>query len=839
MRKILHLLIMRRCLRNPWQVILGVLGVSLGVGIVLAIDLTNASALRAFEISSQSIVNGFSHQIIGGAYGLDESLYRKLRTELGLHRLLPIVEGNVAVSDGGYYRMIGIDPVSMMGADAPGASGRYSGSLLRLIAEPDTVLMADTLKKKLKPDASGRITVFSNGRRRTLDIIGIMPARGNLQGQLLQSGFLTDIATAQEQLGMQGRLSRIDLTLSAAEIGQLSNILNHSEHLMPSEAPLRLMTQMTRAFRINLTALSLLAMVIGAFLIYNTITISVLQRREQFATLRILGTDHGDVFLMIISEALALAVMGILCGYGLGIGLSQFLIKLSSRTLTDLYFVSEVQHLYLNGWSFIKATALGLGGVLAAAYLPARDAMTTAPLLTRSRSFLEQKASSGHGRLFIYSMTCAGIAMMILVLTDRSIIAGFAALFLIIISFAMASPLLLIQIVRIFKPVVEFFIGLPGSIAARGVLASFSRTRVAVTALAVAISATIGVSIMIGSFRHSVETWLLNYLRADVYISAAARGGDFIIGDTLLQRLRSLTGVEKTTTACYRDIWNNDKPARLRVVDIDKQVFTAYPLKYDAFPRRWLKFSSADGVLISEPYAYHNRLKQGDFMSLNTAAGAHRFQVVGIYVDYGSDQGVITMHQDIYRKYWRDAQVTSVALYIGTSISAGALAEMLNTGLLQGTDFHARANRELREQSMKIFDRTFSITQVLRILTVIIAVIGIFGALMSIQLERNREFAILRANGLTPGGLRQLILTEGGLMGVAAGIIALPLGILLAAVLIYVINRRSFGWTMNFLLEPRYLLSAVLLGLIAGVLAGIYPAWRMGVVKPADALRDE
>jgi putative ABC transport system permease protein len=306
-----------------------------------------------------------------------------------------------------------------------------------------------------------------------------------------------------------------------------------------------------------------------------------------------------------------------------------------------------------------------------------------------------------------------------------------------------------------------------------------------------------------------------------------------------LKNLRALPGVQKVSSVFFRNIWKNGSPSRLRVVDVDQQEFASYPFKHNAFPGRWHTFSRADGVLISEPYAYHNELQEGDVITLSTAEGEHRFQVVGIYIDYGSDQGVITMYRDIYNRYWHDARATSAALYIDRSVNAATLTDRLNTGLLQGTRFHARANREIREQSMNIFDRTFSITQVLRILTVIIAMIGIFGALMSIQLERNREFAVLRANGLTPGGLQRLVLAEGGLMGLAAGIIALPLGAVLAAVLIYVINRRSFGWTMDFMPEPRYLVSAVLLGLVAGVLAGVYPAWRMGKVQPATALRNE
>jgi len=839
MRNIFFLLIVRHWMGNPWQLILGVLGVALGVGIVLAIDLTNASALRGFEISSQSIVNGYSHQIIGGSAGIDENLYRRLRTEFGLHRLLPIIEGDVTAADGRYYRLIGIDPVAMMGVDAPEGGAPYSGSLLRLVAEPETAFIADTAMKQLSPETPGKITMNVDGRHRTLTIIGVLPAHGNLQGQVLQAGLLTDIATAQDLLGMQGRLSRIDLTLNDGEIERVRNILDQSEKLQTSETPLRVMAQMTRAFRINLTALSLLALVIGAFLIYNTMTISVLQRREQFAILRIMGTDDGELFVLIICEALVLAAAGILAGYVLGIGLSQLLIRLSARTLTDLYFVSAVQHLYLNGWSFIKATALGLAGVTLATYLPARDAIITVPVLTHSRAYIEDQARSHQGRLFCYSAISAVIAVLILQLTDRSIIAGFTALFFIIISFALVSPLLLLLVIKILKPALEFLTGLLGSLAARGVHASLSRTRIAVTALAVAISATIGVSIMIGSFRHSVEVWLLNYLKADVYISPSSQWGDHAIGDALLKQLRAMSGVKKITTVFFRDVWKNGTPARVRVVDIDQQVFASYPFKHKSLYRSWHTFNGADGVLISEPYAYHNKLHEGDEITLNTAVGKHRFQVVGMYVDYGSDQGIITMHRDTYSKYWSVTPPTSAALYLNRSVNAGVLAETLNTALLRGSAYHARANRELREQSMNIFDRTFSITQVLRILTIIIAVIGIFGALMSIQLERNREFAVLRANGLTPWGVRQLILAEGGLMGLAAGIIALPLGILLAAVLIYVINRRSFGWSMDFLLEPRYLVSAVLLGLVAGVVAGVYPAWCMGKVLPAAALRNE
>ena len=197
------------------------------------------------------------------------------------------------------------------------------------------------------------------------------------------------------------------------------------------------------------------------------------------------------------------------------------------------------------------------------------------------------------------------------------------------------------------------------------------------------------------------------------------------------------------------------------------------------------------------------------------------------------------MHTRTGTRHWDDDSAMSLMVSLQRGADARRIAKSFNAGLLAGSGLQARSNRSLRQQSMAIFDRTFAITEVLRLLTILIATTGILAALMAIQLERGREFAVLRANGLTPGGLGGLVLTESGLMGLISGVLAIPLGLVMAVVLIDVINRRSFGWSMELLLEPRYLAGALLLGLLAGLLAGVYPAWRMARIAPASALRDE
>lgn len=242
---------------------------------------------------------------------------------------------------------------------------------------------------------------------------------------------------------------------------------------------------------------------------------------------------------------------------------------------------------------------------------------------------------------------------------------------------------------------------------------------------------------------------------------------------------------------------------------------------------------------MSEAFAYHRGLSVGDSMSLPTRSGTGRFEVAAVFRDYGSDQGTVVMHRRHYERHWDDPVVDSVALYLRPDADSQALLAHLEPGMLKQSGLQARSNRALRELSLAIFDRTFAITGVLRLLTVIIAVVAIVSALAAIQLERAREFAMLRATGVTRRGLAGLLMGEGALMGLAAGILSLPLGLMMSMVLISVINRRSFGWTIDMALSPEHFLTALLLSVAAGLVAAVYPALRMTSALTAEGLRHE
>lgn len=254
----------------------------------------------------------------------------------------------------------------------------------------------------------------------------------------------------------------------------------------------------------------------------------------------------------------------------------------------------------------------------------------------------------------------------------------------------------------------------------------------------------------------------------------------------------------------------------------------------------WRAVAAGEGVVISEPLV----LKEGlsyppEPLILQTGVGERSFPVLAVSYDYASDQGVVWIGKPLYSELWGDTAVSTLALLVEDGVSVETQVADMKSQFEGRQDLIIRSNRVLRENSIEIFDRTFAITAALRLLAAIVAFIGVLSALMSLQLERVRELGVLRATGMTVRQLWQLTLIETGLMGLVAGLIAIPTGYALAWILIYVINVRSFGWTLQIHLEPGYFIQAVGVALIAALLAGIYPALRMGRMVIATAIRQE
>jgi putative ABC transport system permease protein len=372
-------------------------------------------------------------------------------------------------------------------------------------------------------------------------------------------------------------------------------------------------------------------------------------------------------------------------------------------------------------------------------------------------------------------------------------------------------------------------------------VAALSRTGVAIAALMIAISATIGVGIMIASFREAVVDWLGGSLQADIYVappSLVRSRPDATLDAALASRLAATPGVAGAGTSRGAVARGPEGPVRVVALGLEAGRPPGFKFHVGRPELVWPAFD-AGAVIVSEPFAYRHAVNAGGSVRLRTDRGERNFPVAGVFYDYASSAGAVVMSRRTYDRFWDDRGVSALALYAAPGVDVERLMVTLRERAAGVQDVIIRSNHALRDASLEIFDRTFAITAVLRLLIVTVAFVGVLSALMALQLERGREHGVLRALGLTPAQVWGVVTAQTGLMGLVAGLLAVPVGIMLAAVLVFVINRRSFGWTMPLDIAPLILAQGVLLAVAAALLAGLYPAWKMSAASPAEALRDE
>ena len=838
---------LRYLTRHPWLMGLSVLGVAIGVAVVVSIDLANTSAERAFQLSAETVTGKATHQIVGAGTSVDSDVYRRLRTEAGVRPSAPVVEGYASLRRGERtFQVIGIDPF----ADAafrPYLGTGPAGDLdLGTFMTQDAALMSAPTAEALGLAPGDTLRVRVEGTEQPVLLAGLIRPDDERTRRAVANLLVVDVSTAQGLFDLRGALSRIDLIVPPdapdAALSRIRALLPESARLQRSETRTQTVEQMTRAFELNLTALSLLALVVGAFLIYNTMTFSIVQRRGLIGRLRAIGVTQRQIFGLVLGEAALLGVVGTGLGLLLGVVLATGLVQLLAQTINDLYFVVQVSELSITPWILVKGSLLGVGTTLLAALPPAREA-TTAPVSTvLRRSAQETNVQALAPRLAGAGLGVGALGVLLLVGTEQSIIVSYAALLCLLVAAALVTPLAVMGLAKAARPLLGRLFGVLGRMAARGVVTSLSRTGVAVAALMVAVAATIGVGLMIDSFRGTVEDWLTQSLQADVYVqppSLVFRRSTATLDSTVVARLRTLDGVDGAYTVRRVSVRAEVGPTELVAIEPGPRTPEVYRFKVGNPEEVWPRFRRSASVFVSEPYAYRHDLAVGDSVRLQTDRGPHAFPIEGIYYDYGSDRGVVMMSRTTYERFYDDSGVSGMAVYAAEGTSVDALIADMRAATSGLQDVLIRSNRALRETSLRVFDRTFTITTVLRILAIVVAFIGVLSALMALELERRREMGVLRATGMTPGQLGGFVTLQTGLMGTIAGVLSLPLGYALAYVLVFVINKRSFGWTLQLTVSTDILLQALALAVGAALLAGLYPAWSMAQARPATALRDD
>ncbi len=853
--------ILRRLAQEPLRPLVTVLGIALGIGVVVAIQLANASSLHGFETAIETVSGKTSLEIIGPGRGFDENRLLKLGWLREYGEVSPVIEGEAIFSS--YFgvleslRVLGIDILR----DRPfrdyqllefgnGQRQPTQSEFLNLLIDPASLLITEKFASRHQLAIGSSMELVLGDRVKSFTIRGLLKDEG--PARVLDGNFaLLDIAAAQLAFDRLGKVDRLEIRLRpgmSLDICETAIARNLPEGLMV-QRPMRRGRQVEKileAFHFNLTALSYIALLVGLFLIYNTVSISVIARRQEIGILRSLGVARKRVLMLFLSEAALLALIG--CSLGLLVGrwLASVAVQVTSTTVNTLYIAAAAKPVPLSVEQVVLSFAVGLPLSLLAAALPALEASRVPPTAAIRGA---ERLEVGYRFTVRYLIFPAVLFLLSAWFSTFKPISGlpifgYAAAVAIVFGAAFLVPAVLYGLSRVGDRPLTWLFKVEGKLANANLMGAISRISISVAALAVSLSMMVALAVMIGSFRETVKYWVEQTLKADLYVAPATRSN--VASDaTISPQVERIVAVHPAVAAVDR-FRNLNIPYGEGLVTLGAGEFSVLldhgnllfkaPRDGHAAMRTAL---GTDAVVVSESFALKYGMAQGDRIVVPTPGGSNSFRIAAVYYDYSSDRGVIVMDRSTFVRHFGEQQPTSLTVYLHQNQDA----EQVRTALLKALGRHHRVrihtNASLRTEVLRIFDSTFTITYALEIIAIFVALLGIGSTLLTLILERRRDLAVLRLVGADRGQTQKMVVIEALLLGGVSQSIGISVGLLLSLVLIYVINVQSFGWTIQFHLPWSFLWQSSVLVLVATALSGLYPARWASEFQPTEPVEAE
>jgi putative ABC transport system permease protein len=842
--RLFYRLIVRPLLHEPVRTSLTVLAIALGVAVVLAIDLAGTAATGSFRSSMETLA-GENDLEITATGGVPEGLVGVLASLPYAVRFSPRLEDYAVVEDTKQtLPLLGLDLIAETGnrdALPEGVQIEQPEEAVKYLGEYDSIWVGESLQRR----PGDQVALLINDQVHNYVVRAVYPDSGGDA-----SAVVMDIAAAQHALGKYGRVDRILAKLSGnSDVGEweqrLQAVLPSGVEVRAAGAGTNENRKMLAAFRWNLRLLSYIALVVGAFLIYNTVSVSVVRRRAEIGIVRALGASRGVVLAGFLGEAASFGVLGALIGLPLGRLMAGGCLKLMAVTVNSLYVSSRPGPMELDGGSVVIALVIGVGVAVASAYAPAREASLVPPVEAMARGRREYVARVHRMRDLLLAAVlgvAAAVASRAPAIAGKPLLGYLAALLLIVAS-ALAIPEMVHLLTEVPSKVLGKVFGVEALLGSRSLSASLQRTSVLVAALSTAIAMMTSIGIMVGSFRETVLRWMEDQLPADLYMRPAgdpAADRHPTISAQMADAIEALPGVAAIDRLRTYEISYEGMPAGLASVQLN--VLRAYR-EADFLSGRPTKQVLADmhnagAVVVSEPFANKHHVRAGDSITLALGNSLATFRIADVYYDYSSERGSILMDRTVMLRYLPDTAPSNLAIYLAPNANLVTVSGEIQR-VAAGHRVLMFSNRDLRGEALRIFDRTFAITYALEAVAVIVAVMGVAGALLALVIDRRRELGLLRFLGAATGQVRKLVLVEAGLIGLLATFAGVVLGLAMSLVLIFVINKQSFGWTIRFHLPVAILLSALSVVYVATVLAGLYPARVAVRLNPIEVVHEE
>ncbi|MCZ6872312.1 MAG: ABC transporter permease [bacterium] len=820
--------------------LLTVFGVALGVASVLSIQIINRNAVAAFEGSVAAISGDADLTVLGRTPSFSETLYVAVLSTPGVQSAWPLyrVDAVLEGQQGRFLDVIGVDLFAALKMPWQDEPSDFSASL----TTPGWAAVTPTLAKRMGWRI-GQPFVVTIGSRVVQLVVGAMVDFQAVNPMASPRLVVMDIAQAQSLLGHQGSIHQIDLKLvdpaARQEVQQrLQAKLGESVRVVTPEQREQQAKGLLSAFRLNLTGLSLISLFVGLFLVYSSIQASLVRRRKEFGLLRSLGATRRQVLGLIMSEATILGGLGVCLGLPLGYWTAQANVEVVSATLSNLYLLEGISKLQMTWWLYALGGMIGMGGAAAGAILPALDMSRRDTGALLAAFTLHEKVGSLAPRLFASGLSLMAVAgLWYWTLGQHWQPAGFILALALLIGLPLLVPLLIRECCGRLS---ANSFGLKYSFKA--LAARLQISAVAVAALTVAISMLVGITLMIGSFRRTLEVWIGTSLQADIYaapVSWRGKGSEGSLSPAVIAVLTRHPGVQAVDR--LRGFLGYTGEQRIGITGVDmglKESGVRFPLLNGDSHIAYQTVLNGEGIFIGETLARKLDLWSGDHLPIYTAQGAKSFPIAAVYYDYSTEGGAVVMDLETMTKAFGPGPINSIALYLKPGVDIDRVVDELKA-VLPNAPLEIRSNRRLRDEVLQIFDQTFAVTRLLQVMSLLVAVSGIALMLLVLAREQVSELALYRSIGATRYQIFGIYLGKGLGMASIGLLLGLGGGILLAGILIFVINRAYFGWTIQPYVPWGSILWQATTIIGAAVLASIYPALRASRTPATELSRDD
>jgi putative ABC transport system permease protein len=851
MRHLLRLISVRYLRAAPGRTFLTLFGIMLGVAVVFAIDIVNNTVGGSFRSTIDNIA-GKTALIVRSPSGVEEPLLETVRAVQGVKTAVPIVEQSARDKKTGTQLMVlGVDTLS----DSEVRDYEVTADDVKIeddvafLNDPKAVIVTQSYAKRHSLKVGDTLQLETVQGTQEFTIRGMLLPRGPAKvfgGDLL----LMDVYAAELAFGLDKRFDHIDVVPEAgADVDKLRAsielALEKRAEVVRPERRSKEADRLMAGFQLGLSLASLVAMFVGGFIVYNALAIAVAQRKREIGILRALGATRSQMMMLFIGEGLALGAIGALAGLGFGLLLARSVLGAVTSTVSSLYATVDTERLSVSPENVIAAVSLGVAAAFVAAFFPARQAAYIEPA-----SAMRKKMDSGGVNVSTTaaSLKAAGAAALVAAIVAvvahvrEDPIIGYAVAGILSFSAAFLAPAIARGVGALLRST-SVRVGPAALLGNTSFVRNAGRNSVAIAALGLSLASVVNADAFVGSMKHSASRWVDRAVRADVMVFAARKvssKADHPLPASVGAELSAIPGVQAVDY--YRSKRHNldGQPFNLASFDLENyRKYNEVPLVAGNWQDAMPALENGTGLAASESFTRSFKVGLGDSVKLQTPDGERTFKIVLVYVDFNGELGILLTTRKVYVETWKDTLVDSFSLYLRKGVSVSKVRDEVAKGVGSRYGVMALSNGDYKTEMLRMIESTFAVTRATELVSIIVAVLGIINTLLVTVLDRRTEIGVLKAIGADRKQIRQMVMTEGSLIGLCSTVVGIGFGTLFS---VYIVKELMFfqvGWKLDWILSGLVLLEVFVIAQVVSLLATWWPMRHAVKVDAVEALQYE